>query len=67
MTIKLWRRRKKDKPTAAKAAIERADRVNSELEQQRPEGSHLSARLRALRHENHFEAKIRAVMEGGGQ
>lgn len=67
MAIKLWRRKKRGKPTAAKKAIERADQVSSELARQRPEGSHLSARLRALRHENHFEAKIRAVMEGGGQ
>ncbi|MER5815470.1 hypothetical protein [Streptomyces californicus] len=66
MVIKLWRR-KKNKPTAAKAAIERAEKANNELKRQRPEASHLSARLRALRHENHFEAKIRAVMEGGGQ
>ncbi|MFE0692940.1 hypothetical protein [Streptomyces sp. NPDC058869] len=64
MVIKLWRR-KKTKPTDAKAAIARAERDNNELEQQRSEASQLSARLRALRHENHFEAKIRAVMEGG--
>ncbi|MFJ3089006.1 hypothetical protein [Streptomyces sp. NPDC086838] len=67
MTIKLWRRKQKGKPTAAKAAIAHADQVSNDLEQKRPEGRHLSARLRALRHENHFEAKIRAVMEGGGQ
>jgi hypothetical protein len=66
MTIKLWRRKHKDR-SAAKAAIEHADQVSNDLEQKRPEGRHLSARLRALRHENHFEAKIRAVMEGGGQ
>ncbi|MGQ4353138.1 DUF7620 family protein [Streptomyces drozdowiczii] len=67
MTIKLWRRKHQGKPTAAKAAIERADQVSSDLARKRPEGRQLSARLRALRHENHFEAKIRAVMEGGGQ
>lgn len=67
MTIKLWRRKKKGKPSAAKAAIARAERASDELEQKRPEVNHLGARLRALRHENHFEAKIRAVMEGGGQ
>ncbi|WP_432077855.1 DUF7620 family protein [Streptomyces sp. YPW6] len=65
MTIKLWRRKKKGRSTAAKAAIRRADQVSSALERQRPEGAHLSARLRALRHENHFEPKIRAAMEGG--
>ncbi|WP_157849971.1 hypothetical protein [Streptomyces sp. JS01] len=66
MVIKLWRR-KKTKPTAAKAAIERAEKTSSELERRRPEASQLSARLRALRHENHFEPKIRAAMEGGHQ
>ncbi|GGP66986.1 MULTISPECIES: hypothetical protein [Streptomyces] len=66
MVIKLWRR-KRAKPTDAKKAIARAEKANNDLERQRPEASQLSARLRALRHENHFEAKIRAVMEGGGQ
>lgn len=67
MGIKLWRRKRRNGPTDAKAAIARAEKASTDLERQRPETSHLSDRLRALRHENHFEAKIRAVMEGGGQ
>ncbi|MBT3077665.1 MULTISPECIES: hypothetical protein [Streptomyces] len=67
MTIIPWRRKKKNKRTDAKAAIERAETANSDLARQRSETRHLSARLRALRHENHFEPKIRAAMEGGHQ
>ncbi|WP_405506302.1 hypothetical protein OG323_05930 [Streptomyces cyaneofuscatus] len=67
MTITPWRRKKKNQRTDAKAAIERAENANNELERRRPEATHLSARLRALRHENHFEPKIRAAMEGGHQ
>ncbi|MEU0354992.1 DUF7620 family protein [Streptomyces cyaneofuscatus] len=67
MVIKLWRRKHTAGQAAAKAAIARAEQDSAELARQRSETKHLSARLRALRHENHFEPKIRAAMEGGHQ
>lgn len=65
MVIKLWRRKHDAGRAAAKEAIARAKRDGSDLEQQRPEADRLGARLRALRHENHFREKIQAAIEGG--
>ncbi|WP_431781691.1 DUF7620 family protein [Streptomyces chumphonensis] len=63
--IRRRRREQRAGQRAADAALTRAHLARAAAESCRPEVTHLAARLRQLRHQNHFAESIRAAMEGG--